>query len=315
MIALPTMKRFYLLNQLDIVQPDEGEDEQAFIDSMLGRVVKSYQEPGRNYVAVARVADNAAALKARRTVLDDWNQAVSTTRSLSLKLTLEKIFGVEQEASRSGQRDVETKKTFHHFFANSDDAIKQVRGDAGVKARLREWLARGGARAWLVVGVVTAHEAEIADGGAVSHSTKASVTVPNPAAPGLDAPIQVEAAHDYKVEQHGRGKASTLSVIAVEYQCLRRRMFARGPEPVTEVRRGPQGPNAFGPGDDDEGEGGNGSRIPGGWDFDVVDAPITDILEAEGRDDLEHEDFGSFSLAFNVDDDDDDDEEEDDDEE
>ncbi|KAL7975479.1 hypothetical protein HDV63DRAFT_361726 [Trichoderma sp. SZMC 28014] len=292
------MKRFYLLHHLDYVQIPAGEDEQAFVNSILGRVVLDYREPGRNYVTIARTSENAAVLASNSHAFDKLGEAVSKSKSLKLKLTAQKIFGFEEEASKAGDREVKAGTVTYHFFV-SDDAIDQVRRDAKVKEKLQTWLARGGSRVWLIVGFIMARTADTSDGARVSHTSKASV---DPAAALQDVSVNIEASRESKEGQHGDAKLSKLSVVAVRYMCLQRPYLSRGPTVTTKLKSGPADFSADKPNAKSE-----------DWVADVVDGSITDILK--DSDELDHEDFGDVSFAFDADDDEDDEDGDEDDDE
>ncbi|KAK1245198.1 hypothetical protein MKX08_004827 [Trichoderma sp. CBMAI-0020] len=291
------MKRFYLLHHLDYVQIPTGEDEQAFVNSILGRVVLDYREPGRNYVTIARAPETAAVLASNSHAFDKLGEAVSKSKSLKLKLTVQKILGFEEETTKTGDRQVKAGTVTYHFFV-SDDAIEQVRRDAKVKERLQTWLARGGSRVWLIVGFIMARTADTSDGAQVSHASKASV---DPAAALQDVSVNVEASRESQQGQHGDATLSKLSVVAVRYVCLQRPYLSRGPAITTKLKSGPADFSADKPDPKSD-----------DWVADVVDGTITDILK--DSDELDHEDFGDVSFAFDADDDEDYDEDDDEDE-
>lgn len=282
------MKRFYLLHHLDYVQIPTGEDEQTFVNSILGRVVMDYREPGRNYVTVARTPENRAVLASNNHAFDKLGEAVSKSKSLKLKLTIQKIIGFEEEATKTGDRQVKAGTVTYHFFV-SDDAIEQVRRDARVKEKLQTWLARGGSRVWLIVGFIMARTADTSDGAQATHTSKANV---DPAAAFQDVSVNIEASRGSKQGQHGDAKLSKLSVVAVRYKCLQRPYLSRGPEITTKLKSGPADFSADEP-----------DQKSDGWVADVVDGSITDILK--DSDELDHEDFGDISFAFDADDDED----------
>lgn len=280
------MKRFYLLHHLDYVQIPTGEDEQTFVNSILGRVVMDYREPGRNYVTIARTPENTAVLASNSHAFDKLGEAVSNSKSLKLKLTVQKIFGFEEEATKTGDRQVKAGTVTYHFFV-SDDAIEQVRRDAKVKEKLQTWLARGGSRVWLIVGFIMARTADTSDGVQATHTSKANV---DPAAAFQDVSVNIEASRESKEGQHGDAKLSKLSVVAVRYMCLQRPYLSRGPEITTKLKSGPADFSADGPGQKSD-----------DWMAEVVEGSITDILK--DSDELDHEDFGDISFAFDADDD------------
>lgn len=292
------MKRFYLLHHLDYVQIPPGEDEQAFVNSILGRVVMDYREPGRNYVTITGTSKNAAVLASNSHAFDKLGEAVSKSKSLKLKLTVQKILGFEEEAAKAGDRQVKAGTVTYHFFV-SDDAIDQVRRDAKVKERLQTWLARGGSRVWLIVGFIMARTADTTDGDQATHTSKASV---DPAAALQDISVNVEASRESKEGQRGDAKLSKLSVVAVRYMCLQRPYLSRGPAVTTKLKSGPADFSADKPDPKSD-----------DWVADVVDGSITDILQ--DSDELDHEDFGDVSFAFDAEDDEDYDEEDEDEEE
>lgn len=291
------MKRFYLLHHLDYVQIPTGQDEQAFANSILGRVVLDYREPGRNYVTITRTSENAAVLASNSHAFDKLGEAVSKAKSLKLKLTVQKILGFEEEATKAGDRQVKAGTVTYHFFV-SDDAIDQVRRDAKVKEKLQTWLARGGSRVWLIVGFIMARTADTSDGARATHASKASV---DPAAAFQDVSVNIEASRESKQGQHGDAKLSKLSVVAVRYMCLQRPYLSRGPAITTKLKSGPADFSADKPDPKSD-----------DWVADVVDGSITDILR--DSDELDHEDFGDVSFAFDADDDGDYDEDDEDDE-
>ncbi|UKZ59218.1 uncharacterized protein TrAtP1_000535 [Trichoderma atroviride] len=282
------MKRFYLLHHLDYVQIPTGEDEQVFVNSILGRVVLDYREPGRNYVTITRTPETAAVLASNSHAFDQLREAVSKSKSLKLKLTVQKILGFEEEATKAGDRQVKAATVTYHFFV-SDDAIDQVRRDARVKEKLQTWLARGGSRVWLITGFIMARTADTSDGVQATHASKASV---DPAAALQDVSVNVEASRESKQGQHGDAKLSKLSVVAVRYMCLQRPYLSRGPAVTTKLKSGPADFSAEKPDPKSD-----------DWVADVVDGSITDILK--DSDELDHEDFGDVSFAFDADDDED----------
>ncbi|KAM0516604.1 hypothetical protein ACHAPE_005235 [Trichoderma viride] len=289
------MKRFYLLHHLDYVQIPAVQDEQAFVNSILGRVVMDYREPGRNYVTITRTSDNAAVLASNSHAFDRLGEAVSKSKSLKLKLTVQKILGFEEEATKAGDRQVKAGTVTYHFFV-SDDAIDQIRRDAKVKQKLQTWLARGGSRVWLIAGFIMARTADTSDGDQASHASKASV---DPAAALQDVSVNVEVSRESKQGQHGDATLSKLSVVAVRYLCLQRPYLSRGPAVTTKLKSGPADFSADKPDPKSD-----------DWVADVVDGSITDILK--DSDELDHEDFGDVSFAFDADDEDyDEDEDED----
>lgn len=281
------MRRFYLLHHLDYVQLPTGQDEQAFVNSILGRVVLDYREPGRNYVTITRTSENAAVLASNSHAFDRLGEAVSKSKSLKLKLTVQKILGFEEEATKAGDRQVKAGTVTYHFFV-SDDAIDQVRGDAKVKQKLQTWLARGGSRVWLIAGFIMARTADTSDGDQASHASKASV---DPAAALQDVSVNVEASRESRQGQHGDATLSKLSVVAVRYLCLQRPYLSRGPAVTTKLKSGPADFSADKPDPKSD-----------DWVADVVDGSITDILR--DSDELDHEDFGDVSFAFDADDED-----------
>ncbi|TGJ78921.1 hypothetical protein E0Z10_g9852 [Xylaria hypoxylon] len=282
------MKRFYLLHHLDYVQIPTGQDEKTFVDSILGRVVMDYREPGRNYVTTTRTPENAVVLDSNSHEMDSLGEAISRSKSSKLKLMIQQILGIEHESTKSTERQVEAGTVTYHFFIN-DDAIEQVRHDKKIKEKLATWLAHGGSRVWIIVGFIMAQTADAGDGDNAARVTKANV---DPAAALQDVSVNIEASRESNKAQHGDAKVSKLSVVAVRYMCLQRPYLSRGPEPTTKLKAGPADFSADGLEQESD-----------DWVADVVEGSITDILK--DSDELDHEDFGDISFAFDVDDDED----------
>ncbi|RWA03728.1 hypothetical protein EKO27_g11376 [Xylaria grammica] len=282
------MKRFYLLHHLDYIQVPTGQDEQVFTNSILGRVVKDYREPSRNYVNITRTTENAAVLDSKSNKLDNLWQSVSHAKSSKLKLMLQKVVGIEHESAEAAHRQVDAGTVTYHYFVH-DDAIEHARRDPNIKEKLTTWLARGGSRVWLIVGFIIARTTDAGDGDDTTRGTKAAV---DPAAALLqDASINIEASRESNRAQDGGANVSELSVIAVRYMCLQRPYLSRGAEPTTKLKNGPA--DFYADGSEQKSE---------DWVADVVDGSITDILQ--DSDELDHEDFGDISFAFDVDDED-----------
>ena len=153
-------KQYYLLKPTNVIQLQEGEEEDAFVKSVLGRVVKDHEDPGRNFVTLARRGDETD-LQASKSDFDLLNQLLSTSKSLSLRLAVEKVFNVHHESAASRLRDLKSKKVSRHFLADTDDALDRIRADEKVKEKLKRWLIRGGDMAWVIVGFLTSDDFEV----------------------------------------------------------------------------------------------------------------------------------------------------------
>jgi len=229
------MKRFYLLHHLDYIQKPDEEEEQSFVDSILGRVVKEYNEPARNYASVARTAENAAALTTGSTAFKELRQLLSKSKSLKVKLLLQQLVGLEYETSTLADQSMTGGIATYHFF-KYDEAIDFIRRDAGIKPKLENWLARGGSKVWVITGLIMAQTVDAGNSSQRTRTTKATVDPAAALSPNTSA--KMEASAESARQQLGEAKVSKLSVVAVRYTCLQRKRFSRDPGLVTKLKAG-----------------------------------------------------------------------------
>ncbi|KAK3900330.1 hypothetical protein C8A05DRAFT_36044 [Staphylotrichum tortipilum] len=299
------MKQYYLLKGTNVIQVQEGEDEDAFVKNILGRVVKDHEDPGRNFVPLSR-RDDETDLQASKSEFDVLNQLLSTTKSLSLRLAVEKIFNIHHESTASRLRDLRSKKVSRHFLTDTEALLDRVRSDEKIRERLKRWLVRGGDMSWVIVGFLTAEDVEVTGKNSNTGNDEGGFKIPA-SADGQNTAVELQAQYKREAKQESQVTASKKSVFAIEYLALQRPRFVRGQDFDVAVRRGPQGPNAFGPGDTET----NGEEAEA--KVDLLAGPVIDALKMANSEELESEDCGEFSFAFDVDEDAEAEEEDDDD--
>ncbi|ORY17874.1 hypothetical protein BCR34DRAFT_555078 [Clohesyomyces aquaticus] len=303
-------KQYYLLKGTNVIQLKDGEDEESFVRGILGRVVKDHDDPGRNFVPL-KVDANGAAMPADKTDFDEWNDLLSDTKTSHLKVAIEKLFNIHHEESNTHSRDLKTKKVRRHFATDVDTMVEQVRKSTEVREKLNRWLPRGGARVWVIVGFIMAEDIALTEKDGSSRDIGGGLEPPGPIH-GQDAPFKAEGNYKHTKDDDKFVKISKKSVIAIEYLALQRPRFTLRPDIDTVVRRGPGGPNAFGPGEEDDNDDAHDGNVGGrDGDIEVIKAPIVDVLKAVGHVDLESEACGEFSIAYDMDWDEEDDDEED----
>ncbi|KAL4733183.1 hypothetical protein BDV11DRAFT_200537 [Aspergillus similis] len=291
-------EQFYLLKGTNVIQLKEGEDEKAFVEGILGRVVKNHEDPGRDFVR-----PDGAKLSVDKAEFDIWNHLLSSTKSANFKIAIQRIFNVQHEAATSQLSDLKTKRMTRHFLVDREEALDAIRRDAKIKEKLRRWLSRSGSRAWMIVGFLMAEDIESRYKNGGRQNMQAGFEIPGPAQ-GNDTVLKAQAGLEHMTDKDNFIKASKTSVIGIEYLGLQRPRFTRGPDFDMMVRRGPRGPNTFGADDDEEHE-----EPTADGDIEMISSPAINILRAMGYDELEQESYGDFSFTFDVCSEDDNDEE------
>ncbi|SCO76813.1 uncharacterized protein FRV6_01025 [Fusarium oxysporum] len=200
---------------------------------MLGRIVRYYGNP---FAAFA--PDDTSAFtngNIRQSKLDNFEAAVQSTQSSSLKLRLSKIFNTSAASNATTKLDLSGKILQVRRLQQCEDIFAEMlQNDTSLKPRLKTWLSAGGRPAFMIVGLILWRDAYV-DSATHQDSTanvQAEVEI-NAAlhASGILSPIDpgsiaVNGDKENSQDRKLKGESKGWHVFALEYRCVRRPLLS-----------------------------------------------------------------------------------------